>query len=151
MAANLYPYGHLRENFRRDLKTVRRIAHKRSVWITEANVSTSGTYPVSAKRQASMIRYMYALAKQTGAKALIFHRLWSPYSPNPHDSGVFSWDGGQSALHIDGTPRRMYGVIGKLHSGYRPARLPRIPAAQIPPVTYSQFAPTQNTTAACPG
>jgi hypothetical protein len=45
----------------------------------------------------------------------------------------------------------MYGVIGKLHSGYRPARLPRIPAAQIPPVTYSQFAPTQNTTAACPG
>ena len=45
MAANLYPYGHLRENFRRDLKTVRRIAHKRSVWITEANVSTSGTYP----------------------------------------------------------------------------------------------------------
>jgi hypothetical protein len=152
LAANFYPYGHLRENFRADLGTVRRIARKRDVWITEANVSTGGTLPVSRAKQAQMIRFMYSLAKAKHVEAVIFHRFWSPYKVNA--SIPFGWDAGQSALHADGTPRRMYGVIGKLHRGYRPARLPRIPPAQIPPITlppgYIQGV-SGAPTSACPG
>lgn len=114
MAANIYPRGYLFENLRHDLTTVKRIADGRRVWITETNVSR---LDVSGVRQTRYINRAYdILSRRDYIAGILFHRLWSPYSPD----GVGAWDRGLSALTRSGTPRRMYETIGRLHRGFRP-------------------------------
>lgn len=114
LAANVYPYGHLRQNLKHDLRTIRRIAAGREVWITETNVSR---LVVPADRQARYVRAVYELARRHRFKAVIFHRLWSPY-----DRETNAWDAGLSALGCSGSPLSLYRQIGRLHPGFRPFR-----------------------------
>ena len=123
LAANVYPYarvaadksfGQLIENLHRGLATVKRIAGRRQLWITETNVSR---YDVTATRQNRYIRHAYRIAKQQGAAGMIVYRLWSAWSP---DDGIFGWDAGLSALERGGIPTPLYNQVGRLHAGFRP-------------------------------
>ena len=154
LAANLYPYGHLRDNFRADLGAVRRIARKRAVWITEANVSTGGPLPVSRKAQAQMIRYMYSLAKAKHVKALIFHRFWSPYTTRI--GGDVTSDGTQVSRPCTSTVRHdaCTALSGSFTAatgrrGCRGSRLRRSRRSRIPPGFFQPPPGAQADT--CPG
>jgi hypothetical protein len=130
------------ENLRPQLNAASRIAGGREVWITETNVSR---VEVGAHRQARYVREAYRQGRRRGFEALIFQRLWSPFSAG---DGLGAWDAGLSALRPDARPRRLYEQIGRLHRGFRglvappsgsglvvgpPPPIPVLGGFQIPP------------------
>ena len=126
LAANIYPYGKIIRNFRRDANAIRRLAGRRDYWITETNVSRA---QVGAERQSRFVRVAYAYAQRKRLSGLIFHRLWSPFSKH---AGIFSWDAGLSALARNGAPTRLYRRVGTLHPGFHPpAFRPNQPGGDI--------------------
>jgi Glycosyl hydrolases family 39 len=115
LSANIYPYGRIYRNFRREANAMRRIAGRRELWITETNVSRA---EVGARAQRRFVRTAYRYARRNDIAGLIFHRLWSPFSKA--DGAGAAWDAGLSALARNGAPRLLYRRIGTLHRGFSP-------------------------------